>query len=99
MLDTANSAWRVPNSSSRNTSGSPRCPEVTRCSSGHTWRVTVSTNPSWPWAKVETIAWDSSKADLGRSRPASIRPSTARVSRSDASSVTAGFTGPWTVTT
>jgi hypothetical protein len=34
-LETANNAWRVPNSSSRNCSGSPRCPEVTRCSSGH----------------------------------------------------------------
>ena len=35
----------------------------------------------------------------GRSRPASIRPSTAWVSRTAASGGTAGFTGPWTVTT
>ena len=71
---------------------------MTCCSSGHTSRVAVSTNASWPWAKAETIAYDSSNAERGRSRPASIRPSTARVSRSEASSVTAGFTGPWTVT-
>jgi hypothetical protein len=50
-------------------------------------------------AKVETIAYDSSNADLGRSRPASIRPSTAWVSRNAASGGTAGLTGPWTVTT
>src|SRR4029434_5641755 len=98
MLDTANRPCRALNSSSRNCSGSPSWPEVTRCSSGHTWRVTVSTNASWPWAKAETIAYDSSNADLGRSRPASIRPSTARVSRWAASGVTAGLTGPWTVT-
>ena len=56
MFDTANKAWRVPNNSSRNCSGSPRCPEVTRCSSGHTSLVTVSTNASWHWASAETIA-------------------------------------------
>jgi hypothetical protein len=30
--------------------------EVTRCSSGHTARVTASTNASWPCAKAETTA-------------------------------------------
>jgi hypothetical protein len=56
MLDTASNPWRVANSSSRNCSGSPSWPEVTRCYSGHTWRVSVSTNASWPSAKADTIA-------------------------------------------
>ena len=44
------------------------------------------------------MACDSSKTDVGRNRPATIRAWTARVSRSAIAGSTAGLIGPWTVT-
>ena len=70
---------------------------MTRCSSRQTSVVIASTNVSPCRASAETMAYDSSSGEVGRSLPASMRASTARVSRSGTSAGTAGFTGPCTV--
>ena len=99
MVRTVSRPCRTRNIPSRNSSASPRSPAVTCCSKCHTSVVRAAMWSCMRPVRADTIAVESWYPDGHGSRAPSMRAATASVSTRMAAGLTAGLTGPCTVTT